>query len=461
MKDDVFSRTVRIERPVNEVFAWHERPGALARLCPPWERVEIVEATGGVRDGARVTVRSKVGPVWSEWRVEHRDYVAGVQFRDVQLSGPFAKWEHVHRFTADGAEACWLTDEITYRLPGGGLGRAVGGGFARRKLERLFRWRQETTKADLERGAVVPKRILIAGASGLVGTTLVPFLQTQGHAVRRLVRRKPAGEGEVWWNPAAGELDPAALEGADAIVNLSGTNVGAGRWTARRLEEILASRVDATATLVRAMARLARKPEVFVSASAAGIYGDRGDEVLPEDAADGAGFLAEVCRRWEAEALKAEALGVRTTRLRFGVVLTPAGGALAKLLPVFRAGVGGRVGDGRQWMSWIGIDDAVAAIHHAIVERGCSGAINVVAPQPVRNAEFAATLGRVLRRPAGMPVPAVMLRAVFGQMAEDTLLSSGRLVPRRLEEMKFGFRGAELETALRQVMGRERGEAET
>ncbi|HYD83614.1 MAG TPA: NAD-dependent epimerase/dehydratase family protein, partial [Opitutus sp.] len=348
MKDSHFSLTTRIERPAPEVFAWHERPGALARLCPPWERVEIMEASGGVRDGARVRVRTKIGPVWSEWWVEHRDYVEGAQFRDVQVSGPFAKWEHVHRFRPDeaNANACWLTDEITYRLPGGAIGRVLSGEFVRRRLERLFRWRHATTKADVEGRRVTAKRILIAGASGLIGRALTPFLQTQGHTVLRLVRRKPVSAGDIEWNPAKRELSSEVVEGMDAIVNLSGANVGAGRWTRRRREEIVTSRVNATATLVRAMERLARKPEVFVSMSAAGFYGERGNERLTEEAASGAGFLAEVCRSWEAEALAAERLSVRTTRLRFGVVLTPAGGALAKLLPLFRAGVGGRVGDG-------------------------------------------------------------------------------------------------------------------
>ena len=458
MSDETFTRSIRIARPAAEVFAWHERPGALARLCPPWERVELVSASGGVRDGARVTLRSRVGPWWTEWRVEHRDYVAGKQFRDVQVAGPFARWEHLHRITPDGAEACVLTDEIVYRLPGGALGRAVAGGFTRRKLKAMFAWRQERTKADLEiagrYGAVRPMRILVAGGSGLMGRALGPFLQTQGHEVVRLVRHAPAGEGEIYWNPAVGELDAAKLGDVDAVINLSGENVGAGRWTAARRERILRSRIDTTRTLVTAVAKLPRKPAVFVSASAVGFYGDRGDEVLTEASVIGHGFLPEVCLVWETHAEGAARAGIRTVLLRFGVVLSPAGGALAKLLPLFRAGLGGRVGDGKQWMSWTSIDDAAGAIYHALLDARCAGAVNVVAPQAVTNGEFSATLAQMLRRPAVLPVPAAALRLVFGEMADATLLASTRVVPERLRETGYVFRHATLEAALRGVLGR-------
>jgi uncharacterized protein (TIGR01777 family) len=460
MSDQVFCRSIRIERPTEEVFRWHERPGALTRLCPPWEQIELVAATGGVQNGARVTLRSRVGPFWTEWRVEHRDYVAGRQFRDVQVAGPFARWEHLHRIEPDGPGACILTDEIEYRLPGGAVGRALAGGFTRRKLETMFAWRQERTKADLELatryGPVRPMRVLVAGASGLVGRALDALLTTQGHSVVRLVRRPvaPGETGVVTWNPAAGELDTANLGEVDAVVNLSGENVGAGRWTAARREAILRSRIDTTKTLVAAVSKFGRKPEVFVNASAVGFYGERGEDEVTEASEVGQGFLPEVCLVWETHAEGAARAGIRTAWLRFGVVLTPAGGALAKLLPVFRAGFGGRVGNGKQWMSWVSIDDGVGAIYHALVEGRCAGPINVVAPQIVTNAEFSAELGRVLHRPAVVPVPAVVLRLIFGEMADATLLASTRALPERLVETGYAFRQPKLEGALRSVLGR-------
>ncbi len=450
-----FTLTTRIERPAAEVFAWHERPGALGRLCPPWEKVEVVSATGGVRDGARVVVRNRRGPFSMEWQVEHRGYVSGREFRDVQLSGPFASWEHLHRVTPDGAAACLLTDDISYRLPGGAIGRMFGGGHVRRELTRLFAWRHATTKADLELSARYDtrrRRVVVAGASGLLGTALVHFLLTQGHEVVRLVRRGPAGPGEALWEPARGELAPSVLSGADAVVNLSGENVGAGRWSPARRGAILRSRVDATRTLVNAMKAAERPSEVFVSASAVGFYGERGDEMLTEGSAPGAGFLPEVCLAWETHADVAARAGVRTVLLRFGVVLTPAGGALAKMLPVFRLAAGGRVGTGRQWMSWVGREDAIGAVYHAMMT-ACRGAVNVCAPGAVTNAGFTRALAAAVGRPALFPVPAPVLRAVFGQMADETLLASTRATPGALLDSGYVFRHADVGACLRHELG--------
>lgn len=305
-----------------------------------------------------------------------------------------------------------------------------------------------------ETAAPPPRRIVIAGASGLIGQALTTHLEAQGHAVVRLVRSREATAGERRWDPAAGELDADALEGVDAIVNLAGANVGAGRWTALRREAIRRSRIDATTTLVNALSKLRRRPAVLVNASAVGFYGDRGDETLNESSGPGDGFLAEVCQEWEAAAAGAERHGVRAIMLRFGVVFAPRGGALEKLLPVFRCGVGGRIGSGRQWMSWVAIDDAVRVLTWSIDRADARGAFNATAPEPVTNAVFAATLARVLRRPAILPVPATVLRLAMGEMAEATILASTRAVPRRLAECGFGFLHPTLEAALRRVLDR-------
>jgi uncharacterized protein len=314
------------------------------------------------------------------------------------------------------------------------------------------------TKTDTELAsrheAVRQKCVLIAGASGLIGVALVPFLQTQGHKVRRLVRRAPTGEDEIQWNPARGELDAAAISDVDAIVNLSGENIAGGRWTAARRETILRSRVDATRTLVDAVRNAGRKPEVFVSASAVGYYGETGPEPVDEASPIGHGFLPEICLAWETHAEGAARVGVRTVVLRLGVVLAPAGGALAKLRPLFLLGLGGRIGTGQQRMSWIGIDDAVGAIHHAIVEPRCRGPINLVAPQSVTNAEFSALLARILRRPAVLPVPAFALRLFFGQMAAETVLLNTDVRPTALLDTGYTFRHPTLEGALRSALGR-------
>lgn len=294
--------------------------------------------------------------------------------------------------------------------------------------------------------------VLVAGASGLVGRALAARLTDQGHRVLRLVRRPAVTQDEISWNPGAGEIAPGAFEETDAVINLAGENLAAGRWTAKRRAAILRSRVDTTRTLVAALREAKRRPAVFVNASATGIYGDRGDEVLTEASVAGTGFLADVCRAWE-EPLAAAPAGVRTVALRTGVVLTPQGGALAKMLPAFRVGVGGRLGNGRQWMSWVTLDDLLGIIGHVLTHPECLGPINAVAPQPVTNADFTAALGRVLRRPTVFPVPAFALRLLFGQMADEALLSSTRVEPKVLMDSEFQFRHAEVAVALRDLLG--------
>ena len=295
-------------------------------------------------------------------------------------------------------------------------------------------------------------KIAIAGASGLIGRALVPYLRAHGHDVLRLVRHRPASTVEREWNPAERTLEPALLEGVDVIVNLSGENIARRRWTVAQRDLILQSRTDATFTLVAAMAKMSRKPAVLLNASALGFYGDRGDEELTERSEMGQGFFPGVCLAWETHAAAARRAGVRTVLLRFGVVLGRDGGALGKLLPIFRLGLGGCLGDGRQWLSWISLEDAMGAVLHAIDHPQCEGPMNIVAPSPVRNADFSATLGRVLRRPAKFTVPAWALRLVLGPMADEALLASTRAQPVQLLESGYTFRHPTLEAALRHAL---------
>lgn len=301
-------------------------------------------------------------------------------------------------------------------------------------------------------------QVAVSGSRGLVGSALVPLFTTGGHRVMRIARGSaPRAEGVVRWSVERGVEDPARLLGLDAVVHLAGENIAAGRWTRERKEEIRRSRVAGTERLAAALAGLARPPRVFVAASAVGIYGDHGDSPLDEQSAPGRGFLADLCRDWEEAAAPLRAAGVRVVHLRFGVILTPAGGALAKMLVPFRLGAGGMLGSGRQVMSWIGLDDALGAILHAITTDSLAGPVNAVTPAPVTNAEFTRILARVLGRPALAPVPAFALRVVFGQLAEETLLASQRVLPSRLLASGYRFRDPELEPALRRLLGRAGG----
>jgi uncharacterized protein (TIGR01777 family) len=293
--------------------------------------------------------------------------------------------------------------------------------------------------------ATTPGRVLrvaISGASGLIGTALSLALERDGHAVLPLVRSRRAGPGEIAWEPEAGRIDAAALEGLDAVVHLAGENV-AQRWTAEARSRILESRVRGTRLLAETLASLRRPPEVLVSSSAVGYYGDRGDEPLDESSPPGDDFLAGVARAWEDAAKPASEAGIRVVHPRFGVVLSPAGGALKRMLPAFRLGAGGR-----QWMSWISLDDAVDALRFAIDTPALAGAVDFTAPEPVTNAEFTRVLGRVLGRPTFLEVPAVALRLLFGEMADRTLLASQRARPTRLLGAGFSFRHPSLEDAL-------------
>lgn len=296
-------------------------------------------------------------------------------------------------------------------------------------------------------------RIAITGSSGLVGSALVPLLTTGGHTVTRLVRGAPE-EGEVKWNPTAETFDASPLDGIDAVVHLAGENIAGSRWNARVKQRIRDSRVIGTQTLCEGLARMATPPQALVSASAIGFYGDRGDQRLDEDSSAGSGFLAEVVTQWEQATGPAAEAGIRVVNLRFGVILSPRDGALSKMLLPFKLGVGGRVGSGKQYWSWISIDDVARAILHAIMTGNLFGPVNAVAPNPVTNLEFTKTLGRVLGRPTIFPMPAFAAKLALGEMAEELLLASARVEPKQLLQSGYDFRQPTLEAALRDLLGR-------
>lgn len=299
-------------------------------------------------------------------------------------------------------------------------------------------------------------KILISGSHGLIGSALIQLLTAEGHEVIRLVRHQPtSGASEIEWHPNKGVIDSEQLEGLDAVVHLAGEGIASGRWTGEKKRAILESRVKGTGLLARSLAKLARAPSVFVSASGIGYYGNRGDELLNEKSTQGDDFLAHVCQEWEKAATPATEQGIRTVFARFGIILDAKGGALARMLTPFRMGIGGRIGNGKQWMSWMALDDAVGAIRFLLHDTLVSGPVNFVTPFPVTNAEFTKTLGHVLSRPTLFPIPAFAVRLAFGELADAALLSGQRVEPAVLQARGFGFSLPRLEMALRKILHRE------
>ncbi len=453
-----FQKAVELPCSIETAFAWHEAPGAIQRLIPPWEKVSVDNYEGGLQLGKELNLVNKLGPIPLRWHARHTLYDPPFRFCDTQLSGPFKKWDHDHRFQPLNGGASRLTDSIQYTIPGGGLGNSLLGGWIRNKLEQMFHYRHTTTVGDLALHQLLkrdtPMRILVTGASGLLGSTLKPLLTTGGHEVIRMGREKSNLKDVVTWHPAKGELDKAKFENFDAVVHLAGENIAGARWNDDVKARIRDSRVKGTRFLCEELAKLKKKPEVLVCASAIGYYGNRGDEELTESSASGTGFLADVCKEWEAAAQPAQDAGIRVVHLRFAMILSPKEGALAKMLLPFKMGVGGVVGSGKQYWSWVSVDDAASMCLFAISKPDLSGPVNAVGSQTVTNLEFTKILGKVLGRPTIFPMPAIGAKIALGEMAEALLLSSSRVIPQVLKDANYPFRHPTLESALRALLGK-------
>jgi hypothetical protein len=432
--------------PLEEVFAWHARPGAIRRLVPPWQPVKVVAEAESLRDG-RAVLGLPAGLRWTAAPQPGR-YDPPRQFADELVTRPLGgwlRWTHVHGFTSAAGGGTRVTDTVTSRLPD-------------RFMREMFAYRTRQLEGDLAshrwagQHLTGPMTIAVTGSSGLIGSALSAFLTTGGHRVIRLVRGAPTGPDERRWNPDA--PDAGLLEGVDAVVHLAGASI-AGRFSRAHKDQIRRSRIGPTTRLAELAARAGPGLRCFIAASAIGYYGaDRGDEELTETSAPGDGFLAEVVGDWERATAPAGSAGVRVVNVRTGVVQSASGGALGLVRPLFAAGLGGRLGDGRQWTSWIALDDLLDVFLRALVDPDVDGPLNAVAPDPVRNVDYTATLARVLKRPAVLPVPAFGPRLLLGgEGARELALASQRVSPHRLVETGHRFRFPTLEPALRHTLG--------
>jgi uncharacterized protein len=441
-----YSSVVEAERP--EVFDWHTRPGAITRLTPPWQPVRVLHEATSLRDG-----RAVLGlPGGLRWVAVHQPdaYDPPGKFADA-LDSPLLRWRHTHEFTAAGRRATLVTDVVDTPLPA-------------RTLRSMFVYRHRQLTADLaalaRARAICPDTLTIAvtGSGGLIGTALTALLTTSGHRVIRLVRRLPGHAGERYWRPE--DPGPGLLDGVDAVIHLAGASIG-GRFTPDRKRQIRDSRILPTRRLAELAASTADRGapglRAFVTASAIGIYGpDRGDEILTESSPRGAGFLADVVAGWEDATAPATAAGIRSVQVRTGIVQTPRGGMLRLLVPLFEAGLGGRLGTGKQWLSWIGLDDLLDIYLRAVLDPGLSGPVNAVAPEPARNIDYTRALAGVLRRPAVLPVPGLGPRLLLGgEGAREIAQASQCVQPERLTAAGHQFRQPDLAGALRHMFGRE------
>jgi uncharacterized protein (TIGR01777 family) len=440
---------------VQTSFKWHEQTGALERCIPPWERVQVMSRTGSIQPGTEVHLRIRAGGIPLLWISRHTGYEKNVSFTDMQLKGPFKSFIHTHNFyPGEKEQQSALVDDISYELPGGRIGDLLQG-VIHRQLEQSFRYRHHMLQNDLamhHNAPAKPLTIVISGASGLIGQNLVPFLTTGGHRVIKLVRCPPSGPDELYWNPARNELDLSGLAHIYGVINLSGENIGDGRWTSAKKARIIHSRIDTTRLLVKTMQARSQKPDVFLSSSAIGYYGNRGLEAMNESSARGSDFISEVCDLWEQEALKA-AGDMRVVTLRIGVVLSPRGGALQRLLTPAKFGLGGPLGHGRQIMSWISMNDLIYSFHHCLFHGEIHGPINLTSPNPVSNRQLAAILGKKLKRPTLLPIPAKLITLAFGQMGREIPLASTLALPEKLIKTGFRFTHATLDTGLNYLIG--------
>jgi uncharacterized protein (TIGR01777 family) len=445
----------------DQVFNWHLRPGAFERLSPPWVQVRVTDRQGTIQDGGTVRIAIKQGPAEVTWKVRHTDFDEGTLFRDEQVSGPFEKWVHSHRFLPAEDGGCLMEDEIEWTAPFGAAGKLFAEGFIDKELERLFLFRHARLRNDLalhSRYTGPALTVVLTGASGLVGTALTDFLTSGGHTVLPLVRRKEKPGGSTRsWNPSAAELDPALFRGADAVVHLAGESLAALRWSEEKKERILRSRREGTSLIARTLAKLSKGPQLLVSGSAVGYYGNRGNDLVTEESPPGEGFLAMVCREWEGATGVARKAGIRVVNLRTGFVISPLGPGLGKMLPPFKAGLGGRIGSGRQYMSWIDLDDEIGLIHHALTRPGVSGPLNATAPNPVPNSAFTDALGRVLNRPTVFPLPSMAVKGMLGEMGTELLLKGARVLPQKAEDTGYEFLFPNLEDSLRFQLGKMEG----
>jgi len=460
----VFNHKAKFNANIEEIWNWYDSPGAFRRIMPEWEGIDPIQA-GGLKDGEETIFKVSIGPIKRTWLARHHSVKHGIGFSDRMVKGPFGAWNHRHTFEKDG-DSTIVNDNVEYKLPLHFLTGWSAPFSVKPRMIQMFKYRTDIVLNDLnqiKKTSHLPRqRVLVSGSTGMIGLQLCAFLEAAGHDVHRLVRpttklpKDVNKEKTVVWNDLTGEIIEGTFEDFDAIIHLAGAGIGDKRWSTKRKKLIRDSRVIPTTNLSKILAGLKNPPKSFLCGSAVGFYGNRGTEVLDENSKTGDDILAEICREWEDSTKPASSAGIRVSLLRTGIVISPLGGALAKLLLPAKFGAGGPVGGGKQMQSWISLDDEIYAIHHLMMDENSSGPYNLCAPTPVNQKTFAKTLGKVLRRPAFAPLPGFVIKILFGEMGQKLVLDGQDVRPNRLIESGFEFTFSDLESCLRNCLGKKK-----
>lgn len=459
--ENVFIKSTEIPGTNKDAFDYHSREGALERLVPPWSILRVISHAENIKDGAISTFKVSLGPINFKWIAVHFGYLQDRQFQDKMVKGPLQSWIHTHSFIPTAKGHCIMEDKIAYSPPFGKLGPILLNNTIQNNLNQLFHYRHRILSNDINlwklAGRSKGQKILITGSHGLIGSSLIPLLTAAGeHKITRLRRtssdRNNPNSHSIVWDPDNDKVNLKELEGFDVVIHLAGENIF-GRWTDSKKHKILESRVKSTRLLCDSLIKLTNPPPTLVCASATGFYGNQGNEVLTEESKPGFGFLSEVCRKWEESTEIARGAGIRVVNTRFGVVLTPKGGMLHKLLALSRFGLGLRFGDENQHISWVSVEDAIGSIFYSIINSSIRGPINVVSPNPVTNLEFSRTLARIVKSKIMLPISQKVARIMLGELA-DALITP-RVVPNKLSSAGYKFVNPDLEDTLRLLLGRQ------
>jgi len=453
--------TAQISQSV--AFSWFNTPGAFIRIMPSWEKLKIIKIANPLSVGEKCEFRFALGPLSPLWVAEITEHQPNQMFCDKMIKGPFSFWEHHHIFNSISSnKEVEIIDNVEWRLPLHKLSYFFGKRIVKKRMEKMFKHRTRIFNADISRHELFlnekRKKILVSGSNGLIGQQLCAFLSTGGHEIIPLLR--PESPIPVWsnthviWDPNTGEIIEGNLDGFDVIINLAGAGIGDKRWTKKRMNLIHDSRIGPTEKLCKLIANLSTPPELLISGSAIGWYGNRGEEVLNETSSEGNGFLSEVSINWEKATKKASDAGIRVVHIRSGIVLSASGGALQRMLFPAKMGTGGPIAGGKQMMSWISLDDEIYAIHHIIMNKNIEGPVNLTSPESLSQKTFMKQLGKVLRRPAFLPLPGFMIKLLFGKMGTTLVVEGQNVYPQKLLENGYIFEHTDIEKCLRDCLGK-------